>query len=78
MQTQLGVQPSDAVLTRQALHASLLGFEHPSTGDDVTYVAPLPEDMRSLIRLLREQQFVEAPTVAGTELDLEAMLSAQP
>lgn len=41
------------VLDRQALHAALLAFEHPVTGETMSFVAPLPEDMRRLIDTLR-------------------------
>ncbi|SMP13467.1 RluA family pseudouridine synthase [Shimia sagamensis] len=34
---------------RQALHAAVLGFEHPVTGEDLRFEAPLPEDMTQLI-----------------------------
>lgn len=33
---------------RQALHAALLGFEHPVTGEALSFEAPLPEDMAAL------------------------------
>src|SRR5207253_475117 len=32
-------------LGRQALHAAELGFEHPETGDEMTFEAPLPPDL---------------------------------
>ncbi|MFN0217907.1 MAG: RluA family pseudouridine synthase [Hyphomicrobium sp.] len=32
-------------LTRQALHAAELGFEHPRTGKSMTFVSDLPNDM---------------------------------
>ncbi len=38
---------------RQALHAWRLSFVHPGHGDDVSYEAPLPEDMSQLIGLLQ-------------------------
>ena len=38
---------------RQALHAWKLSFAHPGHGEPVTYEAPLPEDMKQLIRLLQ-------------------------
>ncbi len=72
--TDSGLDPADEVISRQALHASLLGFEHPGRAEEQTYVAPLHADMRRLVMILREQQFVEAPVVAGTELDLDFML----
>ncbi|MCD9047452.1 23S rRNA pseudouridine(1911/1915/1917) synthase RluD [Luteimonas sp. MHLX1A] len=41
-------------LRRQALHAETLEFVHPRTGEPVRATAPIPEDMRTLLRLLRE------------------------
>lgn len=38
---------------RQALHAWRLSFVHPETGEDVSFEAPLPDDMRQLIELLQ-------------------------
>jgi 23S rRNA pseudouridine1911/1915/1917 synthase len=40
-------------LGRQALHASLLGFEHPVTGETLRFESPPPEDFSQLIRALR-------------------------
>tara|TARA_Y100000589_G_scaffold316580_1_gene341494 strand:- start:4814 stop:5974 length:1161 start_codon:yes stop_codon:yes gene_type:complete len=68
--------PSAVVIGRQALHASLLGFEHPTENEQQTYVAPLPDDMRTLIEILRRDQFVRAPEVAGAELDLDRMMGS--
>jgi len=39
---------------RQALHAAALGLEHPGTGEPMRWEAPVPEDMASLLDLLRE------------------------
>ena len=33
---------------RQALHAAVLGFVHPVTGEDVRLESPLPPDMAAL------------------------------
>jgi 23S rRNA pseudouridine1911/1915/1917 synthase len=41
-------------LTRQALHASVLGFVHPVTGETVRYEAPLPPDMAELVEALEK------------------------
>lgn len=38
---------------RQALHAAVLGFEHPVTGDLVRFEAPLPKDMLDLLDAVR-------------------------
>ncbi len=44
----------DAVraLGRQALHAAVLGFRHPVSGETLRFEAPMPEDMRAVIRAL--------------------------
>ena len=34
---------------RQALHAQTLGFRHPSTGQQMDFTSPLPDDMQALI-----------------------------
>lgn len=38
-----------AVLPRQALHARVLGFEHPTTGKHLHFESPLPPDMQQCI-----------------------------
>ncbi|MBO3761970.1 RluA family pseudouridine synthase [Ciceribacter sp. L1K23] len=38
---------------RQALHAYLLVFEHPSTGEIMSFEAPLPADMQAIVEALR-------------------------
>lgn len=37
------------ILPRQALHASTLGFEHPSTGKTVRFEVPVPEDIENCL-----------------------------
>jgi len=37
---------------RQALHAAVLGFDHPLSGDRMRFESPLPEDMAKLIAAL--------------------------
>ena len=39
---------------RQALHAGALGLIHPGSGAELTWQAPLPDDMRDLLTLLRD------------------------
>ncbi|HEY4140281.1 MAG TPA: RluA family pseudouridine synthase [Pseudolabrys sp.] len=41
-------------LGRQALHAAVLGFTHPVTGETLRFEAPLPPDMARLIAALRK------------------------
>jgi 23S rRNA pseudouridine1911/1915/1917 synthase len=38
---------------RQALHAAVLGFTHPITGEALRFEAPLPADMEALLGALR-------------------------
>lgn len=40
-------------LGRQALHARVLGFRHPRTGENLVFDAPLPPDMAQLLAELR-------------------------
>ena len=37
---------------RQALHAAILGFRHPITGEELSFESPLPEDMKALIKTI--------------------------
>lgn len=39
---------------RQALHAYLLTFRHPSTQEEVSFSSDLPADLKELIKLLKE------------------------
>jgi len=41
-------------LSRQALHAELLGFTHPITGEAVLCEAPLPDDLKQLDNALSD------------------------
>jgi len=43
---------AEAGLTRQALHAAVLGFVHPITGETLRFESPLPPDMAALEALL--------------------------
>jgi 23S rRNA pseudouridine1911/1915/1917 synthase len=66
--------PREPLISRQALHAAVLGFAHPITKKPMTFQAPLAGDMRDLITLLRRFRLVEAPRVAGATIDLDDML----
>jgi 23S rRNA pseudouridine1911/1915/1917 synthase len=46
-------RPKDNELAGQALHAAILGFKHPRTGEYHEFSAPLPEDMEKLLHRLR-------------------------
>jgi 23S rRNA pseudouridine1911/1915/1917 synthase len=50
-------EPARTVVSRfprQALHAFLLAFEHPRTGEVMDFQAPMPPDMAELIEALRQ------------------------
>lgn len=40
-------------LGRQALHARVLGFDHPTTGKAMRWESPVPPDLRALVEALR-------------------------
>ena len=40
------------VVGRQMLHASVLGFKHPTTKEDLLFETPLPKDMQELVDML--------------------------
>lgn len=49
-------EPGEApLIARQALHASRLTFDHPRSGERMTYEAPLPQDMQRTLEALRER-----------------------
>ncbi|QGZ94328.1 RluA family pseudouridine synthase [Terricaulis silvestris] len=43
-----------AAFPRQALHAAVLGFKHPVTGEEMRFESALPTDMEALIGVLRK------------------------
>jgi 23S rRNA pseudouridine1911/1915/1917 synthase len=44
------------VFPRQMLHAELLGFTHPMTGQYLKFSSDLPRDMKEIITVLREMK----------------------
>ena len=46
-------RPQAPILKRTALHAFSIEFKHPTTGKIVKFQAPLPEDMQTLLDMLR-------------------------
>ena len=41
--------------SRQMLHAGILGFQHPSTGEYMEFESPLPEDFEKVLKRLQKQ-----------------------
>ncbi|ORJ60248.1 RluA family pseudouridine synthase [Geothermobacter hydrogeniphilus] len=60
-------------LQRQALHARLLGFRHPTSGEYQEFRSPLPEDLGQILDYLDEKyQLSESSRlVVGTPADAE-------
>lgn len=48
-------------LARQALHAYRLSFEHPATGETVSFEAPVPQDIYRLLSVLRLEAGLDSP-----------------
>ena len=62
------------IIERQALHASLLEFDHPISGEVSVFTAPIHDDMQTLIEMLREYRFKRSPSVPGAILDLKEII----
>ena len=52
---------------RQALHAAVLAFDHPASGERLSFEAPVPADFAGLLTALR----VDARSQAGTSRSVE-------
>jgi len=52
LQGKAAVAGEPAILTRQALHARALTFVNPQTGREMTFHAPLPEDLKRVVNCL--------------------------
>ena len=48
--------PDDTLISRQALHAARLSFQHPGTNEPVEFCAPLPDDMGRTADALRRHR----------------------
>ncbi|HUG17379.1 MAG TPA: RluA family pseudouridine synthase [Planctomycetaceae bacterium] len=48
------IDSSDILISRQALHAHHLEFDHPETGKRMSFTAPLPDDFEQTLNALRE------------------------
>lgn len=59
---------SEPIITRQALHAGMLGITHPITGETLDVRAPLAEDIQRLIDLLRAHGSSRALELGGTRI----------
>ncbi|MDC6652622.1 hypothetical protein N4Q54_26660, partial [Leclercia adecarboxylata] len=57
--------------TRLALHAHVLGFQHPVTGKDLRFISPMPRSFQIFIRLQRRAEREAAAEAAGENLPAE-------
>lgn len=69
----LGGEGDESMMARQALHATTLAFSHPTTDLRVGFTAPLPADLRAVIRLLRTR-LIRAATPSGATVDIDLVL----
>jgi 23S rRNA pseudouridine1911/1915/1917 synthase len=58
---------------RQALHAWMLGFKHPATGEQIECCAPLPDDLERVLAILRREAWASEhdhmlPSPPGREI----------
>jgi 23S rRNA pseudouridine1911/1915/1917 synthase len=60
-----GFRAAHLLLGRPALHAAVLAFEHPRTGRRLRFRAPLPHDLRELLRRLSILGAGAGPSEAG-------------
>ncbi len=68
-------EEAGAVFARQALHAAMLEFRHPISGERMRFVAPLPADIRRLLAGVRALPGAEEPgEVPGSVLKLWELL----
>ncbi len=51
-----GVKSEEFTLDGQLLHAGSIGFIHPSTGERLSFEAPLPKDFAAVLQRLRRKQ----------------------
>lgn len=50
-----GKQDADGIpIQGQALHAGILGFNHPSTGEYLEFTTPLPADMQNVLHFIEK------------------------
>lgn len=60
----------EMLVTRQMLHAALLGFTHPMTKERVEFQAPLCDDMQGLLDLLRRVRAKRRVDVPGVRVQV--------
>lgn len=63
------------VIDRQALHATTLAFQHPTTGKPMRFEAPTPSDFTTLVSLLRKHRRSAGPIqVPGATVEVDRVI----
>lgn len=70
----LADEAGQVVIARQALHATMLGFTHPISGERMVFTAPLRGDMAEAVRLLRRRGAMRRAEAVGATVDLARAL----
>ncbi len=52
--TYLEIEKKKIHIPRQMLHAHVLEFSHPITGELLHFEVPMPEDMKNILKILRK------------------------
>ena len=72
-----GDEAAGVLIGRQALHAVLLGFAHPESGEARVFTAPLQADMAGVVAALRARfESGGVVTPSGSTVDLSMALSS--
>ena len=69
-----GMAAGELTMATPALHAALLGFEHPNEGRQVRFTAPVHEPMATLLRRLRSQPGDGPIAESGYNIDLTQVI----
>ena len=66
---------NNMLLTRPALHAAVIAFEHPVTQQPVNITAPFKPDMKHVLNLLRDKRAKRGPLKAdGACVDMDRIM----
>lgn len=69
-----GPAPESPILSRVALHAATLGFQHPISKEPLRFTAPFPADLRAMLDAARRMDPSAAPrTPPGATVDLSTI-----
>eukprot|EP00892_Ulva_mutabilis_P012882 jgi/Ulvmu1/9967/UM059_0016.1 len=66
-QREQAIQGTLADLARPALHASVLGFQHPTSGGSLHFESNIPQDLQRTLRVLDSLYEVQCTTVGRTD-----------